>query len=154
VNHSIHPSCRILAIALVCAGAVGFSSCHGSKAAITKRYALTGRVVSIDNQNQSALIDGDAVPGFMSPMQMSYKIKPAADLSQLAPGDSISADVVVVESDAKSDDAAEYWLENVKVTAHAKAPPTAGLHAPQGEWYADSSQFERPENHLPVTKGM
>jgi len=117
----------------VCASALLFCSCHGSKTSTTKRYALTGRVISIDSGNQSAIIDGDAVPGFMAAMPMTYKIKPAADLSHLTPGDSISADVVVVEPNAKNEDATEYWLENVKVTAHAKAPPTAALHMPRSE---------------------
>ena len=52
---------------------------------------------------------------------MSYRIKSAAELSHLSPGDSISADVVVVEPDAKNPDASpDYWLENVKVTSGGK----------------------------------
>jgi Cu/Ag efflux protein CusF len=86
-----------------------------------KRYAFTGRVISIDNQSQSAIIDGDTIPGFMVAMTMSYKIQSAAELSRLNPGDSISADVVVVEPDAKNSDASpDYWLENVKITASGK----------------------------------
>jgi Cu/Ag efflux protein CusF len=133
MSRQINRTCRILSIALVCAGASLLSSCHKSKTTITKRYSLTGRVISIDSREQSAVIDGDAVPGFMAAMPMSYKIKPATELSQLTPGDSISAEVVVVEPDEKSQDASDYWLENVKVTAHAKAPPTAVLHMPRGE---------------------
>ena len=123
----------MLLIALVCGGAFLFSSCHKAKTPITKRYAFTGRIVSIDGQAQSALIAGDAVPGFMAAMAMSYKIKPATVLSQLAPGDSISAEVVVVEPDDKNEEASDYWLENVKVTSHANPqPPTAALHMPRG----------------------
>lgn len=99
-----------------------------------KRYPFTGRVVSVDSQAQSAIIDGDAVPSFMDAMAMSYKVKPTATLSQLSPGDSISAEVVVVQSAAKNDDAApNYWLENVKVKAHRdRSPATAAksLHMP------------------------
>jgi protein SCO1/2 len=109
-----------------------------------KRYPFTGRVVSIDSQNQSAIIDGDAIPGFMDAMAMPYTIKPASDLRLLTPGDSIAADVVVVEPDAKSDNAApEYWLEKVKVTAHAPSPPAKGassVHFPaSGESVPDFS---------------
>ena len=56
---------------------------------------------------------------------MPYTIKPPSTLDQLQPGDSITADVVV-EPD-------KYWLENVKVTGHSKAPagtPTATEHIP------------------------
>ena len=106
----------------------------------TKRYPVTGRVVSVDTQSQSAIIDADAIPGFMDAMAMPYTVKPASTLNQLATGDSISAEVVVVQQDPKSQDAVpEYWIENVKVTGHgetAKAPsgaphmPTPGEDVP------------------------
>jgi protein SCO1 len=99
------------------------ASCTHS-APVTKRYPLTGRVVSIDTQSQSAIIDADAIPGFMDAMAMPYTIKPASALNQLAVGDSISAEVVVVAG--KNQDAApEYWIENVKVTAHGAAAKSA-----------------------------
>jgi protein SCO1/2 len=124
---------------------VALTSCHSKTSQSTaKRYPFTGRIVSIDAQDQSAIIDGNAVPGFMDAMAMSYKIKPASTLSQLAPGDSISAEVVVVEPNGKSDNAApDYWLENVKVTAHKDATPAAGpkaMHMPApGEEVPDFS---------------
>lgn len=121
---------RILFLALLFATALLISSCHRSKTPQAKRYPFTGRVVSIDSQSESAVIDGDNIPGFMDAMAMSYKIKPATALRQLAPGDSISAEVVVVAPDTKSEDApSDYWLENVKVTAHAKSPPATGANA-------------------------
>jgi protein SCO1/2 len=96
----------------------------------TKRYPFTGRIISIDPAARSANIDGDLVQGFMEAMVMTYKIRPASDLAQLSPGDSISAEVVVVEHDPRDDNAdSDYWLENVKVTAHASPPPAAGPKA-------------------------
>ncbi len=126
---------RILIIALLSAAALLVFSCHRTKTpAAAKRYPFTGRIISIDTRAESALIDGDNIPGFMDPMAMSYKIKPASDLRELAPGDSISAEVVVIEPATKNEDAVpDYWLENVKVTAHAKTPPAKGaseLHVP------------------------
>jgi hypothetical protein len=53
----------------------------------------------------------------MDPMIMPYPIKPGSAIDQLQPGDSITADVVVAEP-------GKYWLENVKITAHAK--PASG----------------------------
>src|SRR5207302_762873 len=100
-------------------------SCHRSPQP-AKRFAFTGRVISIDTQAESALIDGDNIPGFMDAMAMSYKIKPAAALNQLAPGDSISAQVVLVAADPKNADAPpDYWLENVKVISHSKPATTS-----------------------------
>jgi protein SCO1/2 len=108
--------------------------CHRSQTPTPQRYHFTGRIISIDPAAESALIDGDNVPGFMDPMAMSYKIKPASALRDLAPGDSIAAEVVVIGPAVKNEDAVpDYWLENVKVTAHAKNPPAKGsgaLHMP------------------------
>lgn len=121
-------------IALLLAGVFLFSSCNRAKTPATKRYSFTGRVISIDTQAQSALINGDDIPGFMDAMAMPYKIKPAATLNHLLPGDSISAEVVVIPTDPKNEDAVpDYWLENVKVTAHVDASPAAAansLHMP------------------------
>lgn len=133
---------RVLLIALILAGGLSFSSCH--RVSAQKRYPFTGRIVSVDSQAQSAIIDGDAIPGFMDAMAMPYKIKPAATLNHLIPGDSVSAEVVVVSSGAKNDDAApEYWLENVKVIAHidpSHAPGASSLHMPApGEEVPDFS---------------
>lgn len=80
-----------------------------------KHYRLTGRVVAIDKPNKSLTVDGDDIPGFMSAMQMPYDVKDPSLMDKLAPGDKISADVVV-----KGDDS---WLENIKVTQPA-APAT------------------------------
>jgi Cu/Ag efflux protein CusF len=78
-----------------------------------KRYALKGKVISIDKQAASANINNEPIPGFMDSMIMPYPIKPAATLDQLQPGDSITADVVLAEP-------GKYWLENVNITAHSK----------------------------------
>ena len=81
-----------------------------------KRYALKGKVVSIDKLAAGANIDTEPIAGFMDQMTMAYTIKPPTMLDQLQPGDSITADLIV-EPDNK------YWLENVKVSGHSK--PTA-----------------------------
>jgi protein SCO1 len=107
-------------------------SCHKSQPKVT-RYPFTGHIVFIDMQSQSAIIDGDKIPGFMDAMAMDYKIKPRTILQQLSPGDSISAEVVIQRDADHPDAVSEYWLENVKVTAHAKGPPAASssaLHMP------------------------
>lgn len=89
-----------------------------------KHYQLTGTVVSIDRPGLSLVIKGDAVPGFMAAMAMPYKVKNASELNSLAPGDSITAVIVLQNND--------YWLENIRVTRHSTAPavPASGLHLP------------------------
>jgi len=91
----------------------------------TKRYALKGKVISIDKQSGTANVNNEPIPGFMDPMLMPYAIKPAAALDQLRPGDSITGDVVVAEP-------GNYWLENVKVTGHEKTPADAKPIASEG----------------------
>jgi protein SCO1 len=121
-------------------------SCSKHTAPSLKRYPFTGRIVTLDKAKQSAIIDGDAIPGFMDAMAMDYKIKLTADFGQLAAGDSISADVVVAEKD--KDSPPDYWLENVKVLGHAKpagdkgdAKPTAELHIPAAGEEVPDFQF-------------
>jgi len=115
--------CLLLAFSAACNRGPSQPAANSSTA---KRYALRGKVISIDKQAASANIDNEPIPGFMDSMVMSYTIKPPAALDQLQPGDSISADVVVQPDNT-------YWLENVKVTGHSIAPvgkPTATLHLP------------------------
>jgi protein SCO1/2 len=114
----------LLALSIACNRQQSGSSGASSGA---KRYALKGKVISIDKNAGTANINNEPIAGFMDPMVMPYNIKPASALDQLQPGDSITADVVVAEP-------GNYWLENVKVTAHAQpsaTKPTAAVHIPE-----------------------
>jgi Cu/Ag efflux protein CusF len=124
----------LLALICLCALVALSAACNRGKSqpraanpqATAKRYAFKGKVVSIDKQAGTANIDNEPIAGFMDAMVMAYPLKPAATLDQLQPGDSITADVVVAEP-------GNYWLENVKVTAHSKTAagkPTATVHIP------------------------
>ena len=104
-----------------------------AKRAGEKRYKLNGRVVSVDKQNKSLVVDGEDIPGFMPAMTMPYQVKNASDLDKVAPGDSVAAEIVGQDTD--------YWLENIQVTKHSSAPPakpSASLHIPEsGEQVPD-----------------
>jgi protein SCO1/2 len=82
-----------------------------------KRYALTGRVVSIDKPSQSITVDGDEIPGFMAAMTMPYQVKDASTLEKLSPGDQIKAEIVVGNDEA--------YLENIVVVKKATSPKPA-----------------------------
>ena len=136
-----------LPLILLCVALLAGCGKHSATTAALKRYPFTGRIVTLDKANQSAVINGDAIPGFMDPMAMDYKIKLAADFSQLAVGDSVSAEVVVQEN-KDTGGAADYWLENVKVVGHAKpsgGKPTAemqgGQHIPAAGDEVPNFQF-------------
>jgi len=125
---------RIALIFLLSVSTLLTSSCHRSKQPqTTKRYAFSGKVLSIDTQSQTANIDGDMIQGYMEAMVMAYKVKPPEMLKQLAPGDRVTGDLVVIETDPRDDSAVpEYWLENVKVTGHGQPPAAApnAMHVP------------------------
>jgi protein SCO1/2 len=140
VNNAI--SRPTVLVFLFCSVLVLSVACQRPKQQATKRYPFTGRIVSIDAKSESASIDGDLVQEFMEPMLMTYRIKPAASLSQLSPGDSISAEVVVVEHDPRDENAdSDYWLENVRVTKHSSQPPAASPKA----FHMPSSGEEVPD---------
>jgi Cu/Ag efflux protein CusF len=79
-----------------------------------KRYRLKGKVVSVDKKAGTVTVDGEDIPGFMGAMAMAYPAKPAEQLNQLSPGDSVTADVVK--------DSDSYWLENISVIQHGATP--------------------------------
>jgi len=149
---------RVFFIASFCALLGVSAACHRSKTAEnSKRYPFTGRVVSVDAKSESATIDGDLIQGFMEPMVMTYKFKPASMLRDVSPGDVISAEVVVIEPDPSNREAdADYWLEKVKVTGHAKSPPAKGptsFHTPQpGEEVPDFSLTNQDGKRVSLKK--
>jgi Cu/Ag efflux protein CusF len=82
-----------------------------------KRYALTGRVVSIDKSAQSIVVDGDEIPGFMAAMTMPYQVKDTSALDKLSPGDQIKAEIVLGNDEA--------YLENIVVVKKASSTKPA-----------------------------
>jgi protein SCO1/2 len=129
-----------LILILLCIGASVACTKHGASATPVKRYPFTGRIVSLDRASQTAVIDGDTVQGYMEAMQMSYKIKDAGEFGSLAPGDAVTAEVVIAGDTQDKDAAPDYWLEKVKVTGHSKpqaATPTAQHIPASGEEVPD-----------------
>ena len=108
----------LVALALWC---MGLGACKAGGPA-EKRFPFTGKIASIDKASQSAVIEGDAIAGYMDAMAMSYKIKDTAEFGKISAGDSITAVVVVAHED--------YWLENVTVTGHGKPAESAVAHIP------------------------
>jgi protein SCO1/2 len=110
-------------------------SCHSahqppaqpSTAANYKIYHLRGKVVSTDAARGEVTLDHEAIPGFMEAMTMPYKLKDASILSELRPGDVITADVLV-----SPDPDADYLLDHIVVVAQAKPDykPGVSYHVP------------------------
>jgi Cu/Ag efflux protein CusF len=100
---------------------LSLAACGPSKPSPIYRYALTGKIVSIDRPGLSLQINGDAVPGLMAAMSMDYKVKKSTDLDPLSPGDAITADIVIQDE--------ESWLENIRPAQPAAAPTPAAAPA-------------------------
>jgi protein SCO1 len=95
-----------------------------------KRYHLVGKIVSINHDQASIMVDGQEIVGFMSAMTMPYSVRDTKLLAPLGPGDEITADVVVDDNGA--------YLENIVVTKKGDGkgptgtsnPPKAGDSVP------------------------
>jgi protein SCO1/2 len=93
-----------------------------AKAQAVKRYAMSGKVLSIDLAAGSFTVAHDAIPGFMPAMTMPYKVKNPAVLKTLVPGDRLTA---VVIADPASDD---FVVDEIVVTRHEGAPTASATH--------------------------
>jgi protein SCO1 len=87
-----------------------------------KRYHLVGKIVSIDQDHASIMVDGQEIVGFMSAMAMPYSVRDTKLLAPLGPGDEITADVVVTDDGA--------FLENIVVTKKGDGKGPTGTSNP------------------------
>ena len=98
-----------------------------------QRYALTGKVVLVDKRGGTVTVAHDAIPGYMEPMTMPFKLKDERMLGDLGEGDHIQATLVV--AGMKS------WLEHVITTRETPAEP--------GSVGADTSHEPTPGSEVP-----
>lgn len=110
------------------------AGCHSGRNAASpdagpsfKVYKLRGKVVADRPTSGEVTLNHEAIPGFMDAMTMPYKLKDASILSELHPGDVITADVLV----SQNADAA-VLLDHIVVIAQAKPDylPTVSYHVP------------------------
>src|ERR1700733_6314063 len=99
---SLHSSSPRFALFCLCALLTFSAACNreksqapsGARSSSAKRNAFKGKVLSVDKNAGMANIDNEPIAGFMDPMVMPYSFKPPAQINQLQPGDSISAEDV------------------------------------------------------------
>lgn len=122
-----------LALALFTAACGGGSGAAGDR----KEYTLQGQVLSVQPDHKQAVIRHEEITGFMSAMTMPYSVKDPKEYENLAPGDLITARLVVEPTIA--------YLEQVKKVGNAPLELPAGT-APAGA----SSGFELIKTGAPV----
>lgn len=94
-----------------------------------KTFDIKGSIVTVDTAKSSVLLDHEAVPGFMGAMTMSYKLHDPSVISELHPGDRITAKLLVHKT---SDGYEDPELDQIVVTAQAKPDykPAVQFHIP------------------------
>jgi len=92
-----------------------------------KVYKLRGKVVSTNPATGEVTLNHEAIPGFMDAMTMPYKLKDPGILSELHPGDTITADVLVSQNPD-----ADILLDNIVIVAQARPDykPAVIYHVP------------------------
>jgi protein SCO1/2 len=92
-----------------------------------KVYKLRGKIVSTNPATGEATINHEAIPGFMDAMTMPYKLKDPSILSELHPGDTITADVLVSQNPD-----GDVLLDHIVVVAQARPDykPAVIYHVP------------------------
>lgn len=78
------------------------------------RYHLRGLVLATSPATGQITVQHGDIPGFMPAMTMAYKLKDAAEIQKLKPGDEIAADVLV------HSDSDDYLLDSVTITSEAR----------------------------------
>jgi protein SCO1 len=118
-------------ISLLCIALL--AGCHQAppssavSAAPQKTFTMRGKVVSTDGTHVT--LDGENVPGFMEPMVMDYVLKDPSVVSELHPGDRISATVL---ADNGPDGYTNIRLDKIIVIAQARPDykPAVQYHVP------------------------
>jgi protein SCO1/2 len=118
-----------------CVAVILLAGCHSSQQASTasssaqnfKVYKLRGKVVSTNAATGEVTLNHEAIPGFMEAMTMPYKLKDANILSELHPGDVLTADLLVSQ-----DPNADVLLDHIVVVAQGKPDykPAVFYHVP------------------------
>jgi protein SCO1 len=99
-----------------------FSGCHRNASSAPSKpaspastFTIRGRVVSTDATHVT--LDGEQVPGFMEAMTMDYKLADPTVVSELHPGDRITAKVL---ADKEGDSYGDVRLQDIVVIAQAR----------------------------------
>jgi protein SCO1/2 len=144
--------------ALLLTGAlIAASGCHTASEpapstadAGVKQYHVRGVVVSTDAAKGQVMLDTEAIPGFMQAMTMPYTLKNAGIVSELHPGDTITATLLASDT---SD-----VLDQIVIVGQAKAdylPPVQYKPLVPGESVPDFSLLNQSDKiiHLAQFRG-
>ena len=124
----------MLSLVAMTAFAVTGIGCRGTANAPTmqsapQQYPIRGTVISTDPANSEVLLKHDEIPGLMPAMTMAYRLEDPSALSEVHPGDIITA-TLLADHDAAGP--RNLRLKEIVVIAQARPDykPTAQYHVP------------------------
>jgi protein SCO1/2 len=139
---------------------IGCKSTELSKTSMTAKldapqrtFTIRGKVVGTDANHVT--LDGEDVPGFMEAMTMEYKLKDPSVVSELHPGDRITAKVLATTDGVNF---SNVQLDDIVVIAQARADykPAVTYHVPSaGDAVPDFHLLNQSDRtiHLEEFKG-
>jgi protein SCO1 len=120
--------------ALALSGVLLISACKRSKPPEQQRYAIKGKVESVEKQLSQATIEHEEIPGFMPAMTMPYTVKEPWAMNVLEKGDVVSATLIV--------EGEKSWLEEIVITKNGSAADASASRPGQPVPGAEVPDFE------------
>ncbi len=138
-----------MAALVLAALSAGLASCGSGDEANAARYELKGKVEHVDKRGSAVTIAHGAIADYMPAMTMPFKLKDESLYDELAPGDEVTATLVVAGDRS--------WLEDVirvrAVPDEAGAPTAARRVEPgAGEQVPDFSLTNQDGKRIRVNK--
>jgi protein SCO1/2 len=129
------------------------SSTPSTPASAANTFTIRGQVISTDATHVT--LDGEQVPGFMEAMTMDYKLADPSVISELHPGDRITAKVL---ANKQGDSFENVRLKDIVVIAQARPDykPPVSYHVPSaGDLVPDFKLLNQSDRtiHLNQFKG-
>ncbi|MBW4037314.1 MAG: redoxin domain-containing protein [Acidobacteria bacterium] len=133
--------------------AFSIGGCHGTgNAPMTKApshaYPLRGVVVSVDQGDGKLTLKHEAVPGLMSAMTMEYRVVDPSALTELHPGDLISAQLL---ADHDATGPINMRIKDIDILAQARPDykPTSTYHLPaKGDAVPDFKLLDQSDHTI------
>ncbi len=124
---------RIAATLIVAAVSAIFAACGSGDDANAQRYEFKGKVEHVDKRGSAVTIAHEEIKGYMPAMTMPFKLKDESIYDELAPGDQVTATLVVAGN--------RTWLEDVirarAIADPASAPPAGSAGPTPGDQVPD-----------------
>ena len=125
----MHHKAKYLKLTLILPAAllvsVTASSCQ-PEISNAQRYELKGKVISVEKNKHIVTVAHETIEGFMESMTMPFTVREDWPFEVLAPGDQITATLVV--------DGPESWLENLIISkSNSEAVPLSSAGATEAQ---------------------